>query len=498
MGLRAVCMPYFGGACLTQVLAVLWGGTTIPMKGSQFLDAAGRRPARLAHANRSGHAGGCANAHAHGPRQSRLATVRLCALGGGPAGRGAGSRAAARRPAPRRQAAQRADRRRRPAAAGRFQRRPLRRPATARRQRRRHPGLCLLPSTSAALLDPAPDLVRLVDQRADIYSLGLVLYEMLTGHRPFAAGSNYLFSANTLSAMVEERSRVVPSLRSSRPDLPWSLESILCKCLDPAPERRYPRAEHLADDLRRFVDDRPLRFAPEPSWRERTAKWLRRHPRLTSSGSVAVVAAALLATAGTALVGVHRHLVGAEEQLHATQVDERRRQFEAATVRALCLVNTVADGDDPLPRGRAVCERALGAVRRPRRRRLATAAGMAAAWPSRAAAAGRAGPRVAAASGVGAGSHGAGRPGSAAGGSACSTGRPGWPACRRRRPCGATALTTWKRSATPTGHGRRAHARRRRRRSAPRTITCLPRRTRAPAARPGCAAPWPSWTGPWR
>ena len=51
--------------------------------------------------------------------------------------------------------------------------------------------------------------------------------------------------------------------------MPWSLESIVRKCLAPDPADRYQQAEHLAEDLRRFLDDRPLKHAPELSRAER-------------------------------------------------------------------------------------------------------------------------------------------------------------------------------------------------------------------------------------
>ena len=65
-----------------------------------------------------------------------------------------------------------------------------------------------------------------------------------------------------IEAMAVQRSQAAPSLRQYRPDAPWSLESILRKCLAPQPDQRYQQAEHLAEDLRRFQEDRPLKFAP--------------------------------------------------------------------------------------------------------------------------------------------------------------------------------------------------------------------------------------------
>jgi tetratricopeptide (TPR) repeat protein len=157
----------------------------------------------------------------------------------------------------------------------------------------------------------------------------------------------------------------VPSLRPDgkrsrgRPDAPWSLESIVRKCLAPDQGQRYQQAEQLAEDLRRFLDDRPLRYAPELSRVERVRKWLRRHPRVTSSGTVATAAALLLLAVGVALAGVGRHLASTKDQLQSVQAQERKQQYVAGTERALCLVNTTTELHDHLREGLQVCEQTL-------------------------------------------------------------------------------------------------------------------------------------------
>jgi tetratricopeptide (TPR) repeat protein len=212
-----------------------------------------------------------------------------------------------------------------------------------------------------------PALVRKVDHRSDVYSLGMVLYEMLTGHNPFNQSGSYSPNPLLMDAMAVERSRSAPSLRERRPDVSWGLASIVRKCLAPDQEQRYQRAEHAAEDLQRLLEDRPLKYAPELSRREQLRKWIRRHPRLDSSVSVAVVAALLLFAAGAALVGVRNHLFVTQDQLEATQAQERKRDYEEGTIRALCLVNTVTDLHDHLRQGLAVCEKTLaiyGALQR--------------------------------------------------------------------------------------------------------------------------------------
>jgi serine/threonine protein kinase/Tfp pilus assembly protein PilF len=222
----------------------------------------------------------------------------------------------------------------------------------------------MAPEHLRALAGRSAALIRKVDQRSDIYSLGMVLAEMLTGQSPFDQSASYSALPLQIEAMAVERSRLWPSVRQRRPDIPWGIESIVRKCLAPDPSVRYQQADHLAADLRRFLDDRPLRYAPELSRAEQARKFARRHPRLTSSGTVAAVAAVVLLAAGWVLAGFH-------DRLGAAQAREKRQTHEQGTTQALCLINTVLhlENQEHLREGVKVCEKTLQLYDPPRGKR---------------------------------------------------------------------------------------------------------------------------------
>jgi serine/threonine-protein kinase len=124
-----------------------------------------------------------------------------------------------------------------------------------------------------------------VGPAADIYSLGAILYELLTGRPPFRAESA---AATVLQVIHQEPAP--PSRLNGK--VPRDLETVCLKCLQKDPRRRYGSAAALADDLHRFLEGRPIQARPL-GWAGRLVRWARREP----------AAAALVATA-LALVGL--------------------------------------------------------------------------------------------------------------------------------------------------------------------------------------------------
>jgi eukaryotic-like serine/threonine-protein kinase len=140
----------------------------------------------------------------------------------------------------------------------------------------------------------APEVLRgRTGPESDIYSLGLTLYELITLNSPFGD-----VSASELLRQVSESQPTRP--RRLDPSIPRDLETIVLKAIAPEPGHRYPTALALADDLRCFVEDRPIR-ARRATVLERVIRWSRRNRAM--AGLTAMAASALVLAAIVGWVG---------------------------------------------------------------------------------------------------------------------------------------------------------------------------------------------------
>lgn len=133
-----------------------------------------------------------------------------------------------------------------------------------------------------------------IDHRADIYSLGATLYELLTLQPAFPESDR--------SELLKQIAFVEPCpLRKLDRRIPVELETIIHKAMSKSRQERYQTAGQLADDLGAFLEDRPIKARP-PSYADRVRKWSRRHQTLVGTVGIALVAITLLQTISMAVI----------------------------------------------------------------------------------------------------------------------------------------------------------------------------------------------------
>jgi serine/threonine protein kinase/WD40 repeat protein len=161
--------------------------------------------------------------------------------------------------------------------------------------------------------EQAAGLTQALGPPVDVYALGGILYEMLTGRPPFRGINVY----DTLD-QVRTQEPVPPS--QLVPNVPRDLETVCLKCLQKEPAKRYAQAADLAEDLRRFLDGEPIKARRTSVW-ERTLKWARRRPTAAALAIVSAVAAVAVVALAVGLLASNSKLTETNGQLTRANED---------------------------------------------------------------------------------------------------------------------------------------------------------------------------------
>ncbi|MEZ6144329.1 MAG: serine/threonine-protein kinase [Planctomycetaceae bacterium] len=122
--------------------------------------------------------------------------------------------------------------------------------------------------------------------QSDVYSLGSILYEMLTGQPPFAED-------NPLDTLLQVIEATPDPMRRLNPHIPQDLEAICQHCLEKNPDDRFASAEALAAELDHFLKGEPVELPPRSLW-DRAVRWTRREPAMASRLGVLTVASTII------------------------------------------------------------------------------------------------------------------------------------------------------------------------------------------------------------
>jgi eukaryotic-like serine/threonine-protein kinase len=180
-----------------------------------------------------------------------------------------------------------------------------------------------------------------IDTRSDVYALGVILFELLTGDRPYEARSGSVPEAirNICETAPRKPSELNPALRGD-------LETIVLKALEKDPDQRYASAAHLADDVQRYLENREILARPSSAW-YRFRKFVRRNKLPAALAGVAIVI-----TIASAITFVVQARETARQRDMAKSEARRMARINEALAGMMTVTDPRARGFDVLTRER--------------------------------------------------------------------------------------------------------------------------------------------------
>ncbi len=176
-----------------------------------------------------------------------------------------------------------------------------------------------------------------LDHRTDVYSLGITLYELLSGRPAFETAER----APLLHAIAETEP---PALRKLVPTIPIDLETIVRKAIEKDAADRYATSQHFADDLRRFIEQQPIKARPA-TLLQRTVKWSRRHTAVVWSALLASIVLAIVSVASVTIISTAWQKAKRSEETARNELLAARRNLYRANVQVAS--NEWAEGRVP-------------------------------------------------------------------------------------------------------------------------------------------------------